>query len=288
MCFSPLGRSRVQAFVLKRDYPAIAHPAIGTGVGPSTSSEEKFHMSTLLEKVTSRLYRMASGLSANALRFHFEDLSEAIRALDIHTEADLDKWTDVFTETRDSQDLADLFNKHGSDKSCKHNYHLVYAFLLRRDEQLNILEIGLGTNNPRVPSTMGVTGKPGAAERAFRDWAPNARIYGADVDREILFTEERIQTFFVDQTKPETLKELVSKLPRLDLVIDDGLHTPRANLNTINFALPLLKENGAVVIEDIVLQYLPFWNVAVTVLSQRYNCQLVKMKSEAILVIRAR
>jgi len=244
-------------------------------------------MSTISEKVTSRLYRMASGQSANALRFHYEDLSGAIAALDTHAPATLTPWTEVFSETRDSQDLANLFNMYGSDKSKTHNYHVIYASLLNRNAQLNIFEIGLGTNNPRLISSMGVNGKPGAAERAFRDWAPNGNIFGADIDRETLFTEERIQTFFVDQTNPEVLKDLSTKLPPIDLVIDDGLHTPRANLNVINFALPLLKENGAIVIEDIVARYLPFWRIAVSILSLRYDCQFVQMKSEAVLIVKA-
>jgi hypothetical protein len=245
-------------------------------------------MNTFPEKVTSRLYRMVSGVSANDMRFHFQDLSGAIAALEAHTQIELRDWKDAFKETNDSKDLADLFNKYGSDKAGKHNYHVAYGSLLARNAALNILEIGLGTNNPGMPSGMGVHGKPGAAERAFRDWAPNSKIYGADVDKGVLFTEERIETFFVDQTNPDTLRELAGKLPPLDLVIDDGLHFPRANLNTINFALPLLKEGGVVVVEDIVADQVPFWRVAITVLSRQYECQFVQMKSEAILVIKAR
>lgn len=245
-------------------------------------------MNTFPEKVTSRLYRMVSGVSANDMRFHCQDLSGAIAALDVHTQVELQDWRDVFKETKDSEDLANLFHQYGSDKAGKHNYHVAYGSLLQRNSAVSILEIGLGTNNPQAPSGMGVNGSPGAAERAFRDWAPNSRIYGADVDKGVLFTEERIETFFVDQTRPDTLKELAAKLPQLDLVIDDGLHFPRANLNTINFALPLLKEGGLVVVEDIVAEQIPFWHVAITVLSMRYDCQFVQMKSEAILIVKAR
>ena len=245
-------------------------------------------MNTLPEKITSRLYRMASGVSANFLRYHFQDLSGSIAALDAQTRVKLVEWQSVFAESSDSRDLADLFNKYGSDKSRKHNYHVAYASLLKRDAPLNILEIGMGTNNPEFHSNMEGTGRPGAAERAFRDWAPNAKVFGADIDKSVLFTEERIQTFFVDQTKPDILNELAQKLPRLDIVIDDGFHIPWANLNTINFALPLLKEDGVVVIEDILSDYIPFWRVAITVLSTRYDCQFVQMKSEAVLIVKSK
>jgi hypothetical protein len=221
-------------------------------------------------------------------RIPIQDQSGVIDALDVHTQVDLQDWKSVFTETKNSRDLADLFRKYHSDKSTRHNYHVAYASLLRRDAPLNIFEIGLGTNNPRIYSNMGGTGSPGGAERAFRDWAPNANMYGADIDKGILFTEERIQTFFVDQTKPETFKELAAKLPPLDLVIDDGLHLPLANLNTINFALPLLKPNGVVVVEDIMAHHIPIWRVAITVLANQYDCQLVQMQMEAIAIVRAR
>jgi SAM-dependent methyltransferase len=243
-------------------------------------------MNTFPEKVTSRLYRFASGQSANALRFHYEDLAGAVVALSEQTHVEPKPWTEFFPETKDSDALAALFNRYGSDKSGKHNYHVIYASLLDRNAPLNIFEIGLGTNNPHLLSTMGVNGKPGAAERAFRDWAPNANLYGADIDRDILFSEERIQTFFADQTDPANLHELGAKLPQFDLIIDDGLHTPRANMNVINFALTKLKPGGVIVIEDIIARFLPFWRIAVTVLSQSYDCQFVQMKSEAVVILK--
>ena len=53
-----------------------------------------------------------------------------------------------------------------------------------------IFEIGLGTNNIDIVSTMGKKGHPGASLRAFRDFCPNAEIYGADFDSRILFQEK--------------------------------------------------------------------------------------------------
>jgi len=60
------------------------------------------------------------------------------------------------------------------------------------------------------------------------------------------FFEERITTYFVDQTDTATSNELKINLRifHLILIIDDGLHHSQANLNTANFALGLLKPNG--------------------------------------------
>ena len=92
----------------------------------------------------------------------------------------------------DASQLGKLFSAYGSDKE-RHGYHIAYAAilsLLRRNEPLTILEIGLGTNNSKLVSSMGSGGTPGASLRAFRDFLPTSTICGADVDRSILFHEE--------------------------------------------------------------------------------------------------
>ncbi len=178
-------------------------------------------------------------------------------------------------QNADTEELRALFYKYGSDKSTGHNYYLLYSWLLsaKRREDLSMLEIGLGTNNIDVPSNMGLDGKPGASLRAFRDWAPRIRVFGADVDKRVLFAEERIETFYVDQTQPSVLAELAARFPpaSFDMIIDDGLHNSEANLNTLLFALPLLKDNGALVIEDIGLADLPYWQIVFGLLAPKYR-----------------
>jgi SAM-dependent methyltransferase len=178
-------------------------------------------------------------------------------------------------KSADTEQLRALFQKYGSDKSTGHNYYFLYSWLLsdRRQRDLTTLEIGLGTNNIDVPSNMGLEGKPGASLRAFRDWAPRAKVFGADVDKRVLFSEDRIQTFYVDQTKPAVLADLAARFPpaSFDLIIDDGLHNSEANLNSLLFALPLLKPDGALVIEDIGLSDLPYWQIVFGLLSPQYK-----------------
>ena len=101
--------------------------------------------------------------------------------------------------------LTELMNLHGSDKGGKnnhHNYSEYYSeiFFNKRKEIKNFLEIGLGTNNINLPSNMGATGVPLASLRAWKDYFKKADIYGADIDKNILVNENRIKTFFVDQT----------------------------------------------------------------------------------------
>ena len=180
--------------------------------------------------------------------------------------------------------LKTFLDKYGSDKANSHNYHHVYGTILSdRNAVTGVLEIGMGTNNPDVVSNMGAYGKPGASLRAFRDFLPNARIYGADIDRRILFSEDRIDTFYVDQTDPAAFVELNQTSPSdLDLVIDDGLHSPNANIYTMQFALPKIKIGGWFVVEDISLQALAAWEVIAAILPDRYEPHIFRAASTLV------
>ncbi len=154
-----------------------------------------------------------------------------------------------------------------------------------RNEALRILEIGLGTNNGDVVSTMGATGKPGASLRAFRDFLPNAAIFGADIDRRVLFMEERIETFHVDQTQRRSFHQLADALGPLDLVIDDGLHSPNANIATMIFALEALKPLGTFIVEDIAAASIPVWQTIAALLPIDYRPTLIQAAKSFVFMI---
>jgi len=185
-------------------------------------------------------------------------------------------------------ELKTVLDSYGSDKANYHNYHNVYGTILHdRNAITGLLEIGLGTNNPDFVSNMGAFGRPGASLRAFRDFLPSAKIYGADIDRGILFSEERIQTFFVDQTNIDTFAELDSLIPSdLDLIIDDGLHSPNANIITMTFALPKIRVGGWFVIEDIALEALPVWEVVTALLPAQYEVHIFRATMTLVFAVK--
>lgn len=198
----------------------------------------------------------------------------------------------LFAGTDAEQDAAlrlkDLFDKYGSDKARTHEYHLLYGPLLMLRDEVAVLEIGLGTNNKNIVSNMTSHGKPGASLRAFRDFLPDAQIYGADIDRGILFSEERIKTFFVDQTDLGSFSALGAWLPaEFDLVIDDGLHSPNANLATLIFGLGRLKVSGHLVIEDISPSALAIWQlISAALLPDNYESRVVEADRALLFVVR--
>ena len=157
-----------------------------------------------------------------------------------------------------NQDLKILMDNYGSDKGGKnneHNFAQYYSqiFHNQKDKIENFLEIGLGTNDINMPSNMGKDGKPLASLRAWRDYFKNANIYGADIDRNILNDENRIKTFYVDQTNPDSIKDLFNQIgnKRFDIILEDGLHEFNANICFFENAINFLKTDGVYIIEDV-------------------------------------
>ena len=184
--------------------------------------------------------------------------------------------------------IKSYFNKYQSDKSKVHNYHLIYGSLFKKKNNFKkVLEIGLGTDNEKLISNMGSLGKPGASIRAFRDFFQKAKIYGADIDKNILFKEEKIKTFYVDQTDLKSLGRLYKNVgSNFDLIIDDGLHASYANINMIVGSLKHLKKNGYLVVEDIPYRTLNIWEVVNLILSKSHQTKLVRTKRALVFIIK--
>jgi SAM-dependent methyltransferase len=166
-----------------------------------------------------------------------------------------------FDETK-STSLCEIMGKYGSDKGCInitqswHNYTTAYYSLFNklRDKPLRIFELGLGTNNLNIPSNMGVNGKPGASLYGWRDFFLNSNIFGADIDMNILFKADRIETFYCDQTNPYIINQMWNNShlqEDFDIIIDDGLHKFAANVCFFENSIHKLKPDGYYIIEDI-------------------------------------
>ena len=182
-----------------------------------------------------------------------------------------------------------LFNQYGSDKSSFHNYEIIYSYVLSKlPKKINLLEIGIGTNNINIISNMGKNGKPGASLRAFSELLPESKIFGADVDKEILFETKNIRTFFIDQTKIKTYDNFLKSVNNIkfDLIIDDGLHLQSANLNTLYFAIENLKNNGFLIVEDVPEFALETWKIINNILPENFQLKIIKTKVNFVILIK--
>lgn len=134
--------------------------------------------------------------------------------------------------------LEELGLKYGTDKIGKHNYLPVYydMFKDRRNEVKKVLEIGVGE---------------GAGLRMFRDFFPNATIYGAEIDERRIFKEDRIEVLNFDQASVKDIYNSIDLLSDMDLVIDDGSHNPLDQIFTCYGIMPFLKKDATYIIEDV-------------------------------------
>lgn len=197
-----------------------------------------------------------------------------------------------YPQNEASVTLNKFLDFHGSDKGTFHEYSAAYTGILNSfgRENLNILEIGLGTNNTDTLSNMGAHGSPGASLRAWRDYCPGANIVGCDIDSRILFSEDQIRTFTLDQTSEKSwalLRAMLSE-QKFDLIIDDGLHSPMANLQTLVNASQILNPQGFIVIEDIAAQSIPIWELFSTLVKEQWTIELLRAKHAYLAIVRAK
>jgi len=170
-----------------------------------------------------------------------------------------------------------LCSKYGTDKgffdstkakrNC-HNYSGYYNQIFshcKKSIKL-VFECGIGTNNEKLVSSMGNQAKPGASLRVWRDYFPRASIYGADIDKKILFEERGIKTFFVNQLDSQSIKTMWKQIKKknFDLIVDDGLHTFDAGINFFKNSINFLSKSGIYIIEDVaykdLVKYVEYFN----------------------------
>jgi hypothetical protein len=151
-------------------------------------------------------------------------------------------------------ELCELAQKYGSDKcpQIRHHYTPFY-YNFFKDKRLSIkkvLEIGTGWENTMRHS--GDSYQTGAGIRMWRDFFPNAMVYGIDIAPQALFEDERIKTFMVDETDKQSLLRVMAQIGSfdIDLVIDDGDHRHRIQRQVCEDIMPVLKSDVIYIIED--------------------------------------
>lgn len=122
---------------------------------------------------------------------------------------------------------------------------------------------------------MGVNGRPGASLHGWSEFFPNALIFGADIDTNILFQTHRIRTYYCDQTNPAIITEMWMNNPDLrdepfDIIIEDGLHTFEANKCFFENSIHKLARGGTYILEDILAHEIPLFQTQVEQWKQTY------------------
>jgi predicted O-methyltransferase YrrM len=142
------------------------------------------------------------------------------------------------TEILQKFNLDDFNYKHGTDKNTVHDY--VNGFYEEglapyKQKALSVLEIGIYF---------------GASIKLWREYFPNAKIYGADIFDRVLPEFKNIENtelIFGDAYATEFLDNDL----KFDVIIDDGPHTLESQIQFIRKYHSKLKEDSIMIIEDI-------------------------------------
>jgi hypothetical protein len=161
--------------------------------------------------------------------------------------------------TRNS--LVELFNRMGSDKGTEsrggkgvpHCYAIDYFHLFQcfREEPLSFLEIGLDMPSAR-------TGRPQDAPslRAWREFFPQATIYGYDINDFSFFKQEGTFTFQGDQSSRADIRRFLDVFdkPQFRVILDDGSHASSHQQISLGALFPYVEPGGMYLIEDLFWQ----------------------------------
>lgn len=83
-----------------------------------------------------------------------------------------------------------------------------------------------------------------------------AKIYGIDIDPRCKeFEEENIEIFIGSQSDREFLQKIKERIPKIDILIDDGGHTMKQQIITYEELFEHIKDDGVYLCEDLHTSY---------------------------------
>ena len=144
-----------------------------------------------------------------------------------------------------------LIDNKNTDKNTRHSYLHVYEklFISKKNTCKKILEIGLG-DRPNVY---------GGSAKLWLDYFKNADVYILDILKEDFYKGDMLNTLksydklklFLD-TNAYDLNFINSNLnTKFDIIMDDGPHSKSSMIKFIKYYLPLLADDGILIIEDV-------------------------------------
>jgi len=193
-----------------------------------------------------------------------QEISFNIKGVKYNHQQKLDKCSKYLILDKNDTELCDIMNKCGSDKATTHNYTKYYTQIFEKIkyDEINIFELGIGTNNSNFSFNMGENGIPGASIFGWNEYFKNGHIFGADIDTTCLFNTDEIKTFYCDQTNPWIIKQMWNNKYlnfKFDIIIEDGYHMFDANVTFFENSYHKLKKHGIFIIEDIDNNEIPNW-----------------------------
>jgi hypothetical protein len=141
-------------------------------------------------------------------------------------------------EDTDISPFKNIFLNYITDKCTHHSYADIYDYYLQehREEFQSVLELGIFK---------------GGSLYGWRDYFPNANIFGLDNNPDYIFQDNRITCILGDSSFPRDLTILGKQHGPFDLIVDDAGHQPEAQLIALLNLWEYLKPGGIYAIEDL-------------------------------------
>lgn len=182
--------------------------------------------------------------------------------------------------------LADLFYKYGTDKGIW-GYTEYYEKLMgpRRHEVKRVLEVGI-CGYRDIPNNV-----VGASLFVWRDYFPNAEIFGIDIDSRFIFNDQhRIHTMQCDAYDDDLLRQAMAQFGgHFDMIVDDAVHDPAPQIKLMNALAPYLRsDTGYYFMEDVCPYKLPGCELQTGlyehILGYRGICAVTTPKPEVLVI----
>lgn len=144
--------------------------------------------------------------------------------------------------------LKTIFDNHIGKSSGKWKHYFdIYDRYLQKyiGQEFTLLEIGVSNG--------------GSLQIWKKYFGDKVRIVGLDIDPRTMYSESQIETYCGSQSDPEFLKNIISKIGRPEVIIDDGSHIQQDVLVSLNMLFSELSDNGIYFIEDTHTAYWYQW-----------------------------
>lgn len=148
--------------------------------------------------------------------------------------------------------LQEIGVKYDTDKS-----HHIY----KQMSYLDIYEKHFEKKRMEVQTVVEIGIYKGASLKMWKEYFPNAIIYGIDIDPQTKgYEEDRIKILIGDQNNDEFLSTIKNQLTNIDILIDDGSHITEHQIKTFKYLESNIKNGGFYVIEDLRNSYEEYVN----------------------------
>lgn len=142
--------------------------------------------------------------------------------------------------------LVDLVDNILTDKNTTHSYMDLYETLFssKKESATAVLEVGI---------------QHGGSIKLWRDYFTNAKVYGIDIEQmhpmlppALCVDPNVVLNYTTNAYDPVVVKEkFVDTGVKFDIVLDDGCHSYVGMTKFIELYLPLVKDDGILVVEDV-------------------------------------